>query len=99
MNGIVKSWNPERGFGWIRTSDGRQFFLHITNYDRCGRGIPKVDQAIQFELGENVRTGKIQAVHAQPVPVDHAVGAQTLLHSPIEVTTLADGTEVKRVVL
>lgn len=49
MKGIVKKWNLEPGFGWIRVSNGRDYFLHIKNW--VEPDAPVVGSAVEFELG------------------------------------------------
>lgn len=32
MEGVIKKWFPEKGFGFVRLEDGREIFLHISNF-------------------------------------------------------------------
>ena len=66
FEGIVKSWNEERGFGFIEPAQGGQdIFVHITALPaRAGR--PSVKQRVSFEV-ELDRDGKKRARSVQPV--------------------------------
>jgi cold shock CspA family protein len=64
--GIVKTFLPNRQFGFLQTEDGREIFFHISNIKN---GIPKLGQSAQFELGPAVKLGqpdmavRIQLIH------------------------------------
>ena len=64
--GIVKTFLPNRQFGFLQTEDGREIFFHTSNIEN---GIPKLGQSAQFELGPAVKLGKpdmavrIQLIH------------------------------------
>jgi cold shock CspA family protein len=62
MNGVLKNWNFERGFGWIEVS-GRRYFLHRTNWVDSGR--PVVGQQVVFDLGPGAGGHKNQAINAR----------------------------------
>jgi uncharacterized membrane protein YsdA (DUF1294 family)/cold shock CspA family protein len=66
FEGIVKSWNEERGFGFIEPAQGGQeIFVHITALPaRAGR--PSLKQRVSFEVELN-REGKKRAKNVQPV--------------------------------
>lgn len=66
FNGTLKSWNDDRGFGFIEPSQGGQeIFVHIKAFP-SGTGRPAVGQSLSFEIamGEN---GKKRA-HAVQYP-------------------------------
>jgi uncharacterized membrane protein YsdA (DUF1294 family)/cold shock CspA family protein len=64
FEGIVKSWNDERAFGFIEPlHGGQEIFIHITALPpRSGR--PPLNQRISFEVERN-RDGKKRAARAQ----------------------------------
>lgn len=71
INGTLKTWNEERGFGFVTPLNGGQdIFLHISDYPKRG-GPPKVGEAISFEIALN-KDGKKKAIRAQ-----RAGGGQT----------------------
>ena len=50
FRGVIKSWNDERGFGFIQpTRGGEDIFVHITAFPR-GVGRPQVTQRVTFEV-------------------------------------------------
>ena len=50
FEGVVKSWNDERGFGFIEpTQGGQEIFVHVKAFAR-GTGRPQVGQRVSFEV-------------------------------------------------
>ncbi len=50
FEGTIRSWNDERGFGFIEsTQGGQEVFVHIKSFPR-GAGRPHVDQRVSFEV-------------------------------------------------
>lgn len=58
-NGTITKYFEDRGFGFIRTTDGDLFF-HVTSASP-DLGIPTPGQAVTFDVGSNRRTGRLQA--------------------------------------
>ena len=54
--GRVKSYNPDRGFGFIRPDDGsRDVFIHVTAVEQAGlKELAKGDR-ISFELVQDMQ--------------------------------------------
>ena len=51
MNGVVKFFNAERGYGFIKPDDGgRDVFVHITAVERAGLNSLNEGQRITFEI-------------------------------------------------
>lgn len=66
FNGIIKTWNDERGFGFISPSHGGQeIFVHIKAFPRHSAR-PQVGEAVTFEVELN-RDGKKRATAVKPV--------------------------------
>ncbi|MBO9709788.1 MAG: cold-shock protein [Caulobacter sp.] len=61
-NGVVKWFNPAKGFGFIQPEDGGQdVFVHIAAVERSGlAGLNEGDQ-VSYELEEDRRSGKTSA--------------------------------------
>lgn len=61
-SGVVKWFNPAKGFGFIQPEDGGQdVFVHIAAVERSGlAGLNEGDQ-VQFVLEEDRRSGKTSA--------------------------------------
>ena len=66
FDGTLKSWNDERGFGFIAADQGGdEIFVHITAISN--RGVrPSVDQRLSFDIEIGPR-GKKRAKNARPV--------------------------------
>lgn len=70
LDGILRSWNEERGFGFIApTRGGAELFVHMSAFPRDGSR-PVAGEAVSFELGRGP-DGRPQAVKV----VRTAVGA------------------------
>lgn len=64
INGILKTWNEGKGFGFITPLNGGQdIFVHISDYPKQG-GLPRVGEPISFEVILN-KDGKKKAVLVQ----------------------------------
>jgi uncharacterized membrane protein YsdA (DUF1294 family)/cold shock CspA family protein len=71
FEGTVKSWNDERGFGFIAPSQGGQeIFFHIKAFPPNG-GRPKVGEVVTFELELNAQ-GKKRASLIRLAAAEHA---------------------------
>ena len=52
--GIVKWFNPTKGFGFIQpTSGGKDVFVHISAVERAGLSTLNEGQNVEFELVTN----------------------------------------------
>ncbi len=61
ITGTLRSWNEDRGFGFIApTHGGAEIFVHVSALSRDGT-IPTVGEKLSYELGRD-RAGKPQAV-------------------------------------
>jgi len=70
LSGTLRSWNDDRGFGFIApTHGGAELFLHISALPRDGTR-PTVGETLTYELGRG-KNGQPQAVKA----LRQAVGA------------------------
>jgi uncharacterized membrane protein YsdA (DUF1294 family)/cold shock CspA family protein len=72
FTGKLKTWNDERGFGFIQpTQKGQELFVHITAFPQ-GTGRPAMGQTLTFEV-ETGSDGKKKAKAVQyPVRAIHA---------------------------
>ncbi|UTO18861.1 MULTISPECIES: cold shock domain-containing protein [Acinetobacter] len=62
-HGKVKQYNPEKGFGFIATTEGEIFF-HISDYPATD-GEPKRNEKVKFLVQEN--EGKFKAIKIERV--------------------------------
>jgi CspA family cold shock protein len=61
-NGVVKWFNPAKGFGFIQPEDGGQdVFVHIAAVERSGLGGLNEGDQVAYELEEDRRSGKTSA--------------------------------------
>ncbi|MCU0273037.1 MAG: cold-shock protein [Acidimicrobiales bacterium] len=60
--GTVKFFNAEKGFGFIRTSDGREIFVHYSNIQGSGYRSLDEGQAVEFEIGPGRKGDEALAV-------------------------------------
>lgn len=71
FNGTIRSWNDERGFGFIEaTQGGEEVFVHIKAFHGL-RGRPQVNQRVSFEV-ETGSNGRKRAVRVEIVPFRRA---------------------------
>jgi cold shock CspA family protein len=56
MNGRILRWNPERGFGFVQGTSGRNFFAHISGWEDSNP--PVVGGEISFDVKEPLIPGK-----------------------------------------
>lgn len=63
-SGVVKWFNSQKGFGFIRPSDGGDdVFVHISAVERAGLRELNEGQAISYEIEQDRRTGKASAAN------------------------------------
>jgi CspA family cold shock protein len=63
-SGVVKWFNPTKGFGFIQPSDGgSDVFVHISAVERAGLGSLADGQAVSYDLEQDRRTGKASATN------------------------------------
>ncbi len=68
INGTVKFFNANKGFGFITRDDGAaDVFVHITAVERSGMNSLGEGQKVSFELVADRRTGKVAAESLQAV--------------------------------
>ncbi|WP_164937735.1 cold-shock protein [Bradyrhizobium guangxiense] len=59
--GRIISYNNDRGFGWLRNSDGGpDLFVHVSEFPRGYD--PVIGQNVSFEIEFDDRRGKTKAV-------------------------------------
>jgi CspA family cold shock protein len=62
MQGIVKWFNGQKGFGFIQPDDGsKDVFVHISAVERAGLYNLNEGQKVSFEVVADRRTGKSSA--------------------------------------
>ena len=62
MNGTVKWFNGQKGYGFIEPEDGsKDVFVHISAVERAGMQSLNEGQKVSFEVVADRRTGKSSA--------------------------------------
>lgn len=81
FTGTLKTWNDERGFGFIEpTQGGQELFVHIKDFP-SGTGRPSVGQTLTFEV-ESGPNGKKKA-RAVQYPVRNRRVGRPRVESPV----------------
>jgi len=55
MNGIVKWFNADKGYGFITAEDGKEVFAHFSNISGDGYKSLEEGQAVTFDIEVNDR--------------------------------------------
>ena len=55
MQGKVKWFNAEKGFGFIETEEGTDVFVHFSGLNMEGFKSLKENQAVEFEVTEGAK--------------------------------------------
>ena len=66
MRGTVKWFNSQKGYGFIKSEDGKEVFVHYSNVNKKGYRVLYQDEIIDFEIGTN-SDGREQAVDVTPI--------------------------------
>ncbi|HMN37731.1 MAG TPA: cold-shock protein [Hyphomicrobium sp.] len=68
MQGIVKWFNSQKGFGFIQPTDGgNDVFVHISAVERAGLRTLNEGQKLQFDVVTDRRSGKASADNLQAI--------------------------------
>jgi cold shock protein len=64
--GVVKWYNPTKGFGFIQpVSGGKDVFVHVSAVERAGYGDPQDGDRISYDV-EKGRDGRESAINLRP---------------------------------
>jgi cold shock protein len=62
--GTIKKWVDDRGFGFIRPeSGGDDVFVHQSQFEIAGLGIPREGDRVTYEVKPDPRSGKLRAMN------------------------------------
>ena len=68
MQGTVKWFNSQKGYGFIQPDDGSQdVFVHISAVERAGMSSLNEGQKVSFDVVANRKTGKSSAENLRAV--------------------------------
>ena len=60
MNGTVKFYNTQKGYGFIQPDDGsKDVFVHATALERAGIQGLREGQKVKFDTQNDPRSGKV----------------------------------------
>ncbi len=65
-SGTVKWFNDSKGFGFIRSDDGQDVFVHHTSIEADGHRTLKEGQRVEFEVTQGPKGPKAVNVRAAP---------------------------------
>jgi cold shock protein len=66
MNGIVKFYNSQKGYGFIQPDDGsKDVFVHATALERAGLRSLVEGQKVSFDTATDRRSGKVAVNNIQ----------------------------------
>lgn len=81
FEGIIKSWNDDRGFGFIQpTQGGPEIFVHIKAFSAL-RGRPQPGQRVSFQV-EAGPQGRKRAIHVELLQARPKPAVRAPLESP-----------------
>ena len=66
MRATVKWFNPEKGYGFITDSEGKDLFVHHSNIVMDGFRCLDGDDIVDFTIGTG-KNGREQALNVQPI--------------------------------
>jgi CspA family cold shock protein len=61
VTGTIKSFNPNKGYGFIERQGGKDVFFHISAFQSDSSRTPREGQAVEFNIEE--RPKGLQAVN------------------------------------
>lgn len=68
ISGVTKWFDKKKGFGFVTSSDGRDFFIHFSNIAMEGYKVLEKGQKVEFEVKAAGPGEKgPQAVNVRPV--------------------------------
>jgi len=74
MQGSIKFYNDQKGFGFVVTESGEDLFFHISQCDEAYE-MPAEGDVVSYELGEG-RDGRPVAVNVTFVSAGSAEGGE-----------------------
>jgi len=65
MNGTVKWFNAEKGFGFITSEEGNDVFVHFSQINKDGYKTLEEGEKVTFDLAEGPKGPQAENVTAQ----------------------------------
>jgi CspA family cold shock protein len=63
MQGIVKFFDPDRGFGFISRAGGEDVFVHVSNLQATGTTLTE-GQLVEFDVGPGRKSEEAKNVRS-----------------------------------
>jgi CspA family cold shock protein len=63
MQGTVKFFDPDRGFGFISREGGEDVFVHVSNLQVSGTSLTE-GQTVEFEIGPGRKSDEAKNVRS-----------------------------------
>ncbi len=63
MKGKVKMFNAEKGYGFIRTEEGKDVFFHYTSLVMDSYKTAEAGEEVEFEVEESERGPRATNIH------------------------------------
>lgn len=67
MQGTVKFFDKNKGWGYIKADDGTEYFIHYSQIQMDGFRTLDADDIVSFEVSEPDENNRIHAVNVQPI--------------------------------
>lgn len=64
MIGVVSKWDDSKGYGFIKTEDGKELFVHYTSIMGEGFKSLKLNQKVEFDMYETIKGLEARQVKA-----------------------------------
>lgn len=67
MHGKIKFFHKSRGWGFIKTDEGKEYFVHYSQIQMDGFRTLHIGDIVSFEISESDENSRLHAVNVQPV--------------------------------
>ena len=67
MYGTIKFFNPKKHYGFIATTDGKEYFFHVNNLNKNYGGKPNANDNVEFKVSEPNDKGSVCAYNVKPI--------------------------------
>lgn len=67
MHGKIKFFHKSRGWGFIKTEEGKEYFVHYSQIQMDGFRTLHIGDIVSFEISESDENNRLHAVNVQPV--------------------------------
>ncbi|WP_324646966.1 cold shock domain-containing protein [Acinetobacter sp. MD2] len=88
--GKIKTYNQERGFGFIALDDGKDLFYHIKDFPSAQ--LPQIGEKLSFQIKQE--QNKTRAIHI--IRLDHSSDKSILQHEVISAPTWKKGIKERK---